>query len=245
MNYTSVGLICTRHARGYSKWNLDGDTTEGRVHVGLLGIQQPPHVWCDSVAAVSTAWVIALATVRLQPAPCFKIWDRGQMHYLCTLTCLAVISHYLSGCYVCCCGRMQQWNGCIAVYTHMVRYSRGNISQLVAQEQCVIVCYSWMYICGYITSRVFWPYVPSAWTGPVAAVHYRQKYVYVTTEYATAGFYCTIYPQWFLLGDQSERGTGVTPEEKADVQEFYILQYMDRFLFFPYFSFVSFKFVFY
>jgi len=72
----------------------------------------------------------------------------------------------------------------------MVHYSQGEkIGQLVAQGQRVIVYYSRRYvICGYGTSRVFWPYKP-AWTGRVAAVRYRQKYV--TTKYVTAGFYCT------------------------------------------------------
>jgi len=57
MNYTAVGLLCTRHARACCKWNLDKDARDARVHVGLLGIQPlPPRASWDSVATVSTAW---------------------------------------------------------------------------------------------------------------------------------------------------------------------------------------------
>jgi len=109
--HTAVGLIRIRHARAYSKWNLDRDARDARVHVHTL------FFW---------------------------------------LSC-----HFLSGCHVYCCGWMQWWNGCIAVYTCMVRYSQGKIIQVVAQGQHVIVCYSQKYIIyGYVTGGVFWPYKP-------------------------------------------------------------------------------------
>ena len=70
------------------------------------------------------------------------------------------------------------------MYTRTIHYSRGKIGQLVAQGQHVIVHYNRKYgMSRCVESRLFWPYKP-AWTGPVAAVRYRQRYV--TTEYATA-----------------------------------------------------------